>query len=672
MNDATTKALTNLAKMFGSDRVLTSEEIDKVLNGILKMLLENKKEADALNATTKTQVEKLLNKFLDKYAVFVEDMKTLKEDVSDVEKSMLKKAETKIEEVTYLLEEAKKIDVKEEKLELDEIVQTVLENIELPDADEMLEMMDEKITGERVIDLINATEDTEANKISWNKIKDIPEFFTTPQTKNGKVKSGGMSPTVLRQAVDLDHSTRADGYGIVWNEALQKHIYSATGGGGGGSGTVNSGSQYRLAYYATAGTAVSQAAAITGARVLVSDANGVPTHSTVTTTTLGYLDATSSIQTQLDAKIPTSYLDTDATLSANSDVKIASQKATKSYIDNALTGLFWKSAVNVATTVAGVLATSYIAGLSIDGYTLILGDRILIKNQTDATENGIYIVTTGTPTRSTDANTGAELVSATVFVESGTTNGDTQWTCTNNSITIGSTNITFAQVSGAGTYSAGNGLTLSGNQFVIDTAITVDKTTAQTLTNKTLTSPTLTTPVLGTPTSGTLTNCTGLPIAGLVASTTQAIGVGSVELGHASDTTISRSSGVIALEGVVIPSISSVNTLTNKFITPQLQSVTDAGGTLTPVSITNDMAIATALSQATTIAAPTGSPVQGERLVIRLKDNGTARALTWNAVYRAIGVTLPTTTVISKTVYCGFIYNSTDTKWDCVAVATEA
>lgn len=145
---------------------------------------------------------------------------------------------------------------------------------------------------------------------------------------------------------------------------------------------------------------------------------------------------------------------------------------------------------------------------------------------------------------------------------------------------------------------------------------------------------------------------------------------GIIELGHASDTTIARvSAGVISVEGVTIPTISSINTLTNKFITPQLQSVADAGGTLTPVSITNDMVIATALSQATTIAAPTGSPVQGEKLIIRLKDNGTARALTWNAIYRAgTDVALPTTTVLSKTMYCGFIYNSTDTKWDLVAV----
>jgi len=76
-------------------------------------------------------------------------------------------------------------------------------------------------------------------------------------------------------------------------------------GGGGGSGTVNSGTQYRLGYYATAGTAISEAAVITANRALISDANGVPTHSAVTATQLGYVDATSSIQTQIDGKANT-------------------------------------------------------------------------------------------------------------------------------------------------------------------------------------------------------------------------------------------------------------------------------------------------------------------------------------------------------------------------------
>lgn len=69
---------------------------------------------------------------------------------------------------------------------------------------------------------------------------------------------------------------------------------------------------------------------------------------------------------------------------------------------------------------------------------------------------------------------------------------------------------------------------------------------------------------------------------------------------------------------------------------------------------------------------PSGTPQHGEKIIIRIKDNGTARALTYDTQYRAIGVTLPTTTVISKILYIGGIWNATDTKLDIVAVANEA
>lgn len=93
----------------------------------------------------------------------------------------------------------------------------------------------------------------------------------------------------------------ADLFEVVQGGVNKKVAKSDVSTGGGGSGTVNSGTQYRLAHYAATGTTVSETAAITAARVLISDANGLPTHSTVTETTLVYLDATSSIQTQLNA-----------------------------------------------------------------------------------------------------------------------------------------------------------------------------------------------------------------------------------------------------------------------------------------------------------------------------------------------------------------------------------
>jgi hypothetical protein len=112
-------------------------------------------------------------------------------------------------------------------------------------------------------------------------------------------------------------------------------------------------------------------------------------------------------------------------------------------------------------------------------------------------------------------------------------------------------------------------------------------------------------------------------------------------------------------------------TLTNKRITRRV--FTEASNaTPTPASDSYDVHAITALAAAAAFAAPTGTPTHGQTLLIRIKDNGTARALTWNAIYRSIGLVLPTTTVLSKVVYVGFLYNSTDAKWDLLAVSQEA
>jgi len=143
--------------------------------------------------------------------------------------------------------------------------------------------------------------------------------------------------------------------------------------------------------------------------------------------------------------------DTDGTLAANSDSNVATQKATKTYVDNKVAGLSWKQAVRAASTANGTLATAFENGDTLDGVSLVTGDRILLKDQSSGAENGIYVVAaSGAPSRSTDADTGAELVNATVYVSEGTANADTQWTCTTNAtITPGSTSLTFART-GAG------------------------------------------------------------------------------------------------------------------------------------------------------------------------------------------------------------------------------
>ena len=114
-----------------------------------------------------------------------------------------------------------------------------------------------------------------------------------------------------------------------------------------------------------------------------------------------------------------------------------------------------------------------------------------------------------------------------------------------------------------------------------------------------------------------------------------------------------------------------VATLTNKRIQPR--NVTAATATtLTPDVSVGDIYAYTALASALTINAPIGTPTNGEKLIFRLLDNGTGRALTWNATYTVIGVTLPTTTTASKTTYVGCIYNANNTRWDVIAVTTQA
>lgn len=118
------------------------------------------------------------------------------------------------------------------------------------------------------------------------------------------------------------------------------------------------------------------------------------------------------------------------------------------------------------------------------------------------------------------------------------------------------------------------------------------------------------------------------------------------------------------------PTTNGPATLTNKRIDPRVSSTASASSVTPDVSAFDQYAF-TALAAGLTINAPTGTPVDGDKLVFRFLDNGTARALTWNGTYTAIGVTLPTATVVNKTTYVGCIYNANNTRWDVIAAATQ-
>ena len=154
--------------------------------------------------------------------------------------------------------------------------------------------------------------------------------------------------------------------------------------------------------------------------------------------------------------------------------------ATKGYVDAARQGLDVKASVRAATTAPINLSTDLNNGDVIDGVTLVTGDRVLVKNQGTASENGIYVVTaSGAASRSSDANGTAdtgELTSGTfTFVEEGTVNFDSGFVVsTNGTITVGTTGIVWTQFSGAGAFEAGDGLSKSGT--TVNVNVTADRT----------------------------------------------------------------------------------------------------------------------------------------------------------------------------------------------------
>ena len=224
----------------------------------------------------------------------------------------------------------------------------------------------------------------------------------------------------------------------------------------GGSGAFFNKTDTRTANTILSGPTTGSAAAPTFRSLVVAD---IPT-------------LTSAKVSDFDTQVRTNRLDQLA--SATSTVSGVTPTAdahfaTKGYVDSVSEGLDVKQSCQVATTANITIATALNSGDSLDGVTLANGDRVLVKDQSTATQNGIYVVG-DTPVRADDLATGADAAGAFTFVEQGSTNADIGFVCTSNkgSAVVGTNNLSFSTFSSSGNVTAGDGLDKNGNELSVD------------------------------------------------------------------------------------------------------------------------------------------------------------------------------------------------------------
>ncbi len=164
--------------------------------------------------------------------------------------------------------------------------------------------------------------------------------------------------------------------------------------------------------------------------------------------------------TQKIINVATPTLDTDA--------------ANKGYVDAAVNGTDWKQSARVGTT-ANLAALSGL--LTIDTITLVANDRVLVKDQTTQSANGIYLAGSGAWVRATDSDVNAEVTAGmALMVTEGAVNADTQWRLmTNDAIVVGTTALVFAQIGAGTSYTQGAGISIAGNVVSLDTAVATRK-----------------------------------------------------------------------------------------------------------------------------------------------------------------------------------------------------
>jgi hypothetical protein len=348
-----------------------------------------------------------------------------------------------------------------------------------------------------------------------------------------------------------------------------------------------------------------------------------------------------------DAQLPLTGGTMSGAITLAADPASAMQAATKQYVDGLALNIGKRSRVRVATTANITISTALNAGDTLNGVVLADGDLVLVKDQSSAAQNGIYVAG-ASPTRSPEYDSWAEYPGSLVAVAEGTTSADTIWLCTSNDGgTLGSTAITFSQTTATGALLASNNLSDIPNAGAARTNLGLgDSATKNTGTSN------------GTVAAGDDSRITGaaqkasnLSDLANAATARSNIGLGNVD--NTSDATKNAAPA----------------TLTNKRITPRVTSETSSA---TPTINTDNSdfhritALAVNITSFTTNLS--GTPTHGQKLIVEITGTAT-RTISWGSSFESSTATLPTTTVSTATLLVGFVWNSATSKWRCVAVA---
>jgi hypothetical protein len=445
----------------------------------------------------------------------------------------------------------------------------------------------------------------------------------------------------------------------IYNINVDKHDGFDAGNASGNvpvsNGTVNTNLNADMVDGSHAGTGANNVLKLDGSG-LVPQANiptGIPwSKITSTPTTIAGYGITNALTTAGGTM-------TSGDLTLFQDPTSALHAVTKQYVDGLANGLDVKGSTKAATTVNITLSGSQ----TIDGVSCNPGDRVLVKNQSTTSQNGIYVVSAGAWTRALDADSWNEHIGAFCFVEQGTVNADSAWVCTVNAGgTLGSTAVTFSQFAGPGTVTAGAGIAVSGYQVSLGTGNAlalhnlasnglVARTGAGTVAARTLTAPAAGITVSngngvsGDPTlvlANDLAALEALGSAGFAVRTTTDTWTQRTLTGTANRISITNGDGVSGNPTIDIGSDvvtpSSTHTLANKTFTNPAGTAQTLSFVSSPSEIAwnaNNGAVAkVTLAGTGIIGAPSNLKAGGRYTLYVVQDATGSRDATWNSIYK--------------------------------------